>query len=193
MRERRRLERNLHDGAQQRLVALALQLRTIGSRLAPGSDAELLLAAAEHELAASLSELRQLARGLDPAVLGDRGLGAALRSLAGRAPLSVDVFVELERRPSAAVEVAAYYVVSEALANVAKHAHALSATVTATLDDESLVVEVTDDGIGGACAGAGSGLRGLAERVESLGGSLSVASSPGRGTTVTAELPCELN
>jgi signal transduction histidine kinase len=190
VRERRRLERNLHDGAQQRLVALSLQLRTLGARLAPGSEAERMLAAAEAELAASLSELRRLARGLDPALVGDRGLGGALRTLADRAPLPVDVRVELDGPVPAAVEVAAYYVVSEALTNVAKHAHAMAAWVSATLSEDTLVVQVVDDGIGGACAAGGSGLRGLAERVKSLGGSLRVCTTPGGGTTLTAELPC---
>jgi signal transduction histidine kinase len=190
VRERRRLERNLHDGAQQRLVALALQLRMLRGRLEAGSDAERMLAAAEAELAASLSELRQLARGLAPALVGDRGLGGALRSLADRAPLPVELRVELCGHVPAAVEVAAYYFVSEALTNVAKHAHALAASVRALHVGDTLVVEVADDGIGGACAAGGSGLRGLAERIEALGGSLHVCSTPGGGTTLTAEVPC---
>jgi signal transduction histidine kinase len=192
VRERRRLERNLHDGAQQRLVALALQLRTVGAQLAPGSEAERMLAAAEAELAASLSELRQLARGLDPVLVGDNGLGGALRSLADRTALPVELRVEIAGRVPANVEVAAYYLVSEALTNVAKHAHAhaLAVRVSAVVCGDTLVVEVADDGIGGACAAGGSGLRGLTERVESLGGSLSVCSAQGCGTTLTAEFPC---
>jgi signal transduction histidine kinase len=189
-RERRRLERNLHDGAQQRLVSLALQLKLIGARLAPGSEAEALLAAASDELAASLRELRELAHGLHPAVLDVHGLGAALHSLALRAQLPVDVRVELEGRLPAAVEVAAYYVASEALANVAKHARADSARVSAVVVGDHLLVEVADDGIGGADVDGGSGLRGLAERVEAVGGSLRVCSAPGDGTSVRADFPC---
>jgi signal transduction histidine kinase len=187
--ERRRLERDLHDGAQQRLVSLSLQLATLGMRLAPGSEEELLLTAAREELAASLHELRELAHGLHPAVLSERGLDAALRSLAARAPLPVDVGVDVEPRPGSAVEIAAYYLVSEALTNIAKHARATSATVRAVLIGDRLVVHVTDDGAGGADVSGGSGLRGLAERVEALGGTLRVSSSPGHGTSVRAEIP----
>jgi signal transduction histidine kinase len=189
-RERRRLERDLHDGAQQRLVSLALQLGTLGARLEPGSEAARLLAAAREELAASLSELRDLAHGIHPAVLSERGLDAALRSLAARAPLPVRVIVELDRRPAEAVEIAAYYLVSEALTNVAKHAHATSAIVRVVHAGERLLVDVTDDGAGGVDAGAGSGLRGLAERVEALGGHVRVRSSRGDGTSIRARIPC---
>ncbi|HWT24860.1 MAG TPA: histidine kinase, partial [Solirubrobacteraceae bacterium] len=148
--ERRRLERDLHDGAQQRLVSLSLQLQLLGMRLEDGSEEARLLAAAQAELAQSLAELRELARGLHPAVLSDHGLPVALRSLADRAPVPVEVEADLERRPPAAVEVAAYYFVSESLANVAKYAAASSARVRVAHEDGDLVVEVDDDGVGGA-------------------------------------------
>ncbi len=188
-RERRRLERDLHDGAQQRLVSLALQLGTLGARLAPGSEEERLVAAARQELGDALRELRDLAHGIHPAVLTDRGLGAALGSVAARASLPVDVAVALERRLPAAVEVAAYYLVAEALTNIAKHACATRATVHAFVAGRRLVVVVTDDGIGGARMDGGSGLRGLADRVEALGGTLRVSGGPGTGTCVRAEIP----
>jgi len=188
-RERRRLERDLHDGAQQRLVSLALQLGTLGARLAPGSEEERLLNAARQELGDALRELRDLAHGIHPAVLTDRGLGAALGSVAARASLPVDVAVALEQRPPAAVEVAAYYLVAEALTNIAKHACATRATVHAFVAGRRLVVVVTDDGIGGARIDGGSGLRGLADRVEALGGTLRVSGGPGTGTCLRAEIP----
>jgi signal transduction histidine kinase len=187
--ERRRLERDLHDGAQQRLVSLALQLGTLRTRLAPGSEEERLLTAAQEELAASLTELRELAHGIHPAVLTERGLGAALASLAARASLPVDVAVAVERRPAAAVEIAAYYLVSEALTNTAKHARATRATVRAFVAGTRLIVVVSDDGAGGADVSGGSGLRGLADRVEALGGTLSVSSPAGAGTSVRATIP----
>ncbi len=188
-RERRRLERDLHDGAQQRLVSLALQLGTLGARLAPGSEEERLVAAARQELGAALRELRDLAHGIHPAVLTDRGLGAALGSVAARASLPVDVAVAVERRLPAAVEVAAYYLVAEALTNIAKHACATRATVHAFVAGPRLVVVVTNDGIGGARMDGGSGLRGLADRVEALGGTLRVSGGPGTGTCLRAEIP----
>ena len=187
--ERRRLERDLHDGAQQRLVSLALQLGSLSRRLAPGSEEARLLTTAREELADALTELRELAHGIHPAVLTDHGLGAALGSLAARAPLPVDVAVAIEPRPPAAVEVAAYYLVSEALTNTAKHARATSATVRAFVAGRRLIVVVTDDGVGGAEMSAGSGLRGLAARVEALGGTLRVSSTRGAGTSVRAEIP----
>jgi signal transduction histidine kinase len=188
--ERRQLERNLHDGAQQRLVSLSLQLRLLGMRLEPGSEAATLLAGAQDELAQSLAELRELAHGLHPAVLTDHGLAVALRSLADRAPVPVDVDVVLARRPPAAVEVAAYYFVSESLANIAKYAAATSAEVRVVHEDGRLIVEVTDDGVGGADPGAGSGLRGLGDRLAALGGELDVHSPLGLGTRVRATIPC---
>jgi signal transduction histidine kinase len=188
-RERRRLERDLHDGAQQRLVSLALRLSTLRRRLAPGSEEERQLAAAQEELAASLTELRELAHGIHPAVLTDRGLGPALESLAARASLPVHVAVAVDGRLAAAVEVAAYYLVSEALTNAAKHAGASRVTVRAFVAGARLIVAVTDDGAGGASAAGGSGLRGLADRVEALGGTLRVSSLAGAGTSLRATIP----
>ena len=189
--ERRRLERDIHDGAQQRLVSLALQLGRIGKRLDPESEVGRLLAAARAELAESLQELREIARGLHPAVLVDHGLGAALRALAARAPLPVELRMQLdERRLPAPVELAAYYMVSEALTNVAKHAHATGVTVTAARVGDRLIVEVQDDGAGGAHADGGSGLPGLAVRVAAVGGRLRVRSVLGHGTSVRARIPC---
>ena len=187
--ERRRLERDLHDGAQQRLVSVALQLRLVAMRLDPDAEAARLLAAVQDELAASLQELRELAQGLHPAVLRDRGLRAGLQSLAARAPLPVELRVDLHRRLPPAVEVAAYYLVSEALTNVVKHAQASSVTVEVSRREGLAMVEVADDGAGGADPASGSGLRGLADRVEALGGRLHVDSRPAGGTTLRAEIP----
>jgi signal transduction histidine kinase len=188
--ERRRLERNLHDGAQQRLVSLSLRLRVAGSRLAedPGAAAEL-IAEASDELALGLEELRELARGIHPAILTDHGLTPAVEALAMRATFPVEVHGLLPERLAEPIEAAAYYVVSEALANVAKYAAASCAQVDLTRHDGVLVVEVSDDGVGGANADGGTGLRGLADRVEALGGRFRVSSEHGRGTTVHAELP----
>jgi signal transduction histidine kinase len=188
--ERRRLERNLHDGAQQRLVSLSLGLRLVANRLPPGSDAEELLSAARGELAASLSELRELAQGIHPAVLSDHGLAVALESVAARAPVPVELKVDLGGRLAPPLEVAAYYLVCEALTNVGKYANASSAAVEVIRDDGHVVVEVRDDGDGGADPDGGSGLRGLADRVEALDGHLRIWSPPGGGTSVRAELPC---
>ena len=188
--ERRRLERNLHDGAQQRLVTLALDLRLVESRL-PGDPAGAveLLARASEELALSLEELRELARGIHPAILTDRGLTPALEALATRATLPVEVNGLPRERLPEAIEAAAFYVVSESLTNVAKYASASRARVDVACSEGLLVVEVSDDGVGGADAGKGSGLRGLSDRVEALGGRLRVSSEHGHGTTVRAELP----
>jgi signal transduction histidine kinase len=190
--ERRRLERNLHDGAQQRLVTLALVLRLAASRLSddPPAAAEL-LAQASDELALSLEELRELARGIHPAVLTDRGLTPAVEALATRATLPVEVNGLPPERLPEAIEAAAFYVVSESLTNIAKYASASRARVDLARDDGLLVVEVSDDGVGGADADNGSGLRGLADRVEALGGRLRVSSEHGHGTTVRAELPMD--
>jgi signal transduction histidine kinase len=188
--ERRRLERNLHDGAQQRLVAIALQLRVLQSRIRRDPDAaEELAVAAGDELALSLAELRELARGIHPAVL-EHGLAAALESLASRSPVATTVVCDVRTPLPEPVELAAYFVASEALANVAKYAHAKSATVSVLRRDDVARIEIADDGVGGADASAGSGLRGLADRVEALDGRLRVASPPGEGTVVSAELPC---
>jgi PAS domain S-box-containing protein len=188
--ERRRLERNLHDGAQQRLVALSLALRMAAGQVRSKPEAaEQLLAAAGEELAHALEELRELARGIHPAVLTDRGLPAALEALAGRSPTPVDVAVDLEERLPGPIEAAAYYVVSEALANVAKYAGATSVSVSVGREDGVATVEVVDDGVGGANPSGGSGLRGLADRVAALDGTLQVESPPGRGTRIRARIP----
>jgi PAS domain S-box-containing protein len=185
--ERRRLERNLHDGAQQRLVSLSLALRLAQGKLAadPEGSGEI-LAKASGELSLALEELRELARGIHPAVLTDRGLAAALESLAERAPVAVELDGVPEERLPAPVEAAAFYVVSESLTNVAKYAQASLARVSVTRSNGRAVVEVRDDGVGGADPARGSGLRGLADRVEALDGRLEVTSSPGRGTHVKA-------
>jgi signal transduction histidine kinase len=190
-RERRRLERDLHDGAQQRLVSLSVRLRLLASRLAPGSEAEQLLAEARNELAVSLQELRDLARGIHPASLSDRGLPEALEALTARAPLPVELLVEVNGRPPETVEVAAYYLVSEALTNIFKHSNATSAGVSVARRGTQLVVEVADDGAGGAHRVSGSGLSGLTDRIEALGGQLEVSSPPGAGTRLRAEIPLE--
>jgi signal transduction histidine kinase len=190
--ERRRLERNLHDGAQQRFVSLALGLRLAESRLVddPAGVAEL-LEQARDELALGLEELRELARGIHPAILTERGLVPAVQALALRATFPVEVSGLLSERLAGPIEAAAYYVVSESLANVAKYASASHARVDLTPSDHRLVVEVSDDGVGGADPGKGSGLRGLSDRVEALGGGLRVSSVQGAGTTVRAELPLD--
>ena len=189
--ERRRLERNLHDGAQQRLVSLKLRLRIAESRVTedPAAAAKL-IAEASDELALGLEELRELARGIHPAILTDHGLMPAVEALATRATFPVEV-QGLPERLSEPIEAAAFYVVSEALANVAKYASASCARVDLARDDGVLVVEVSDDGVGGADADNGTGLRGLSDRVEALGGHLRVSSEHGQGTTVRAELPLQ--
>jgi len=188
--ERRRLERNLHDGAQQRIVALALSLRVALTKLDKDpATARSLLADAGEELSLALDELRELARGLHPAVLTDRGLRAAVEALAGRAPIAVELAEIPEERLPAPVEAAAYYLIAEALTNVAKYAAATTVCVRVVAADGSVTVEVTDDGVGGADPAGGSGLRGLADRVEALGGSLAVHSPPGDGTSLRGTLP----
>ena len=187
---RRRIERNLHDGTQQRLVTLALKLRTLHDQLPDGLsavDAE--LSSIEDGLAGLLEELREISRGLHPPTLSDYGLGPALRSLARRAPIPVDVDVRFPGRLPEPVEVAAYYVVSEALANAAKHAGASAADVELDLAGDRLAVRVRDDGSGGADPASGSGLIGLRDRVEALGGTMVLTSPPGRGTALLVELP----
>ena len=189
--ERRRLERNLHDGAQQRLVSLSLALRLAQARVADDPEgADRLLGQASEELSQALEELRELARGIHPAVLSDRGLGPALEALAARSPLVIDMTLVEERLPEP-VEAAAYYVVSEALANVAKYAEASSVAVSIARVNGRAVVEIADDGIGGADPTRGSGLRGLVDRVEALDGGLEVESPPGAGTRIRAVIPCE--
>ena len=188
--ERRRLERNLHDGAQQRLVALAMQLRLVQADIrSDPATAEARIRSAGDELASSLEELRELARGLHPAVL-DHGLPAALDSLAGRCTVPTAVACdELATLPED-IELAVYFVACEALANVGKYAQASAASVRLSQVDGFVAVEVADDGVGGADGTLGSGLRGLTDRVQALGGRLLVTSPPGEGTVVTAELPC---
>ena len=188
--ERRRLERNLHDGAQQRLVAIALQLSLLKGRIqSDPATAEQLATSAGDELALSLAELRELARGIHPAVL-EHGLAAALDSLAARASVPTKVLFEASERLPEPVELAAYFVASEALANVAKYAHATTVSMRVWRTAAIASIEIADDGIGGADDTGGSGLRGLADRVEALEGHLRVSSPVGAGTVVTAELPC---
>jgi signal transduction histidine kinase len=190
--ERRRLERDLHDGAQQRLVALSLQLGLARRSLdaGDGRSAVTMLDAARDELARALEELRELARGIHPAILTDRGLQAALEALAERAPLPVSLDQMPAERLPAPVEAAAYFVVAEALTNVAKYAAASSAAVRIKRNGGYALVEVRDDGVGGADPAVGTGLRGLADRLAALDGRLEVHSPPGEGTTVRAEVPC---
>jgi signal transduction histidine kinase len=187
--ERRRLERDLHDGAQQRLVALTLQLVALERQLSEHPGAVQGLEEARLELDNSLRELRELARGIHPAIVTDRGLSVALDALVSRATVPVQLEVELAGRPPEAVEVAVYYLVSESLTNIAKHARASSARVEVAAQDCRLVVEVSDDGIGGAASESGSGLRGLTDRVEALGGRLRVWSPNGGGTRLRADIP----
>ena len=190
--ERRRLERNLHDGAQQRLVALSLSLRVALAKLeSDPAAARAALTGAGDELALALAELRELARGLHPAVLTDRGLRAAVEMLAGRAPIPVEIAGMPGERLPEPVEAAAYYLIAEALTNVAKYAEASAVRVRVAVRDGRVLVEVSDDGVGGADAATGSGLRGLADRVEALGGSLAVESPAGAGTSLRAEIPVE--
>jgi PAS domain S-box-containing protein len=183
--ERKRLQRNLHDGAQQRLTSVLLAL---GRLRAMTAEPDRLLTFAIDELAAGLDEIRELASGLHPAVLSERGLVAALEALALRAPVPVELQVVVDRPIPERVEAGAYYVVAEALANVQKHARAARALVEGTVDDRRLEVTVVDDGVGGADP-RGGGLRGLADRVEALGGHLVVDSPSGGGTRLHAEIP----
>jgi signal transduction histidine kinase len=196
--ERRRIERDLHDGAQQRLVSLAMNLGMARERFADAPEpVRRAIADAHDEAVLALSELREFIRGLHPAVLNDRGLDAALSGLAARAPVPVRLRVDVSRPASPSVEAVAYFIVSEALTNVAKHAQATQAEVTVTRDGDVLRIAVTDDGSGGAApaegddAGAGTGLRGLGQRAAAVDGTLTIDSPPGGPTVITAELPCE--
>jgi signal transduction histidine kinase len=186
---RRRIERDLHDGAQQRFVSLALTLRLARNRLDPESEAAGLVDRGLDELDAGLSELRELARGIHPAVLSERGLAPAIESLAARAPVPVEVSVLPAQRLPPPVETAAYFLVAEALTNVARYAQASEADVAVTRENGRAVIEVRDDGVGGADPGSGSGLRGIADRVAALDGRLHVESPAGGGTVVRAEIP----
>jgi signal transduction histidine kinase len=188
--ERRRIERNLHDGAQQRLVALSVGLRLAQSKIRESpEEAGELVAGVSSELSQALRELRELAQGIHPAVLTERGLATALDVLAARTPLPVELDVRVDDPLPAPVEAAAYYVVSEALANVVKHARADAARVRVVRADGHALVDVADDGAGGADPDHGSGLCGLRDRVETLNGRLVVESESGRGTRIRAELP----
>jgi len=189
--ERRRIERDLHDGTQQRLVSLAMSLGLAESKLADDpSAAAPLVREARETLALALAELRELSQGIYPSLLTERGLGAALDDLCRRAALPATLDASLPVRLPQQVEAAAYFVTSEALANAAKHSHATEVRIRARLERGVLLVELADDGIGGAGTGSGTGLRGLADRVEALGGRLTLSSPPGRGTTIRAEIPC---
>jgi signal transduction histidine kinase len=190
--ERRRIERDLHDGAQQRLVALALNLRMAEQRAADGDPTAVdLIHAAGEEANLALKELRDLARGIHPAILTNRGLPAALQDLATRATVPVEVVASPDERLPGAVEAAAYFVVSECLANISKHAGAEEATVAVTAQEGVVTVEVSDDGVGGAELNGGTGMQGLADRVGALSGSLAVDSPRGVGTRVTAVIPVD--
>jgi signal transduction histidine kinase len=186
---RRRIERDLHDGAQSRLVGLALLFRAAQTRAPAESELAALLERAQEELQTGLTELRELARGIHPAVLTDHGLEPALQALVSRVPVPVTLEAADEERLPAPVESAAYFVVSEALTTVAKYAHATEARVAIRQVNGRVTVEVTDDGVGGADAEHGSGLRGLADRVAALDGTLSLDSPAGRGTRLQAEIP----
>jgi signal transduction histidine kinase len=190
--ERRRIERDLHDGTQQRLVSIAMSLGLLESKLPKGADeSRPIVQEARTALTATLAELRELTQGIHPTILVERGLPAALEELCARSPLPVRLQVILEGRLPAQIETAAYYLVSEALNNAAKHSHATGISVLLTKQNATLVADVTDDGIGGAGIGIGSGLRGLTDRVEALGGRFTMSSPPGRGTALHAEIPCE--
>jgi signal transduction histidine kinase len=187
--ERRRIERDLHDGAQQRMVSLALTLGMIESRLGKDSELAPLVAEAREEAQAAVKELREIARGIHPALLSDRGLGPALEALASRAPVPVEVSGVPDEQLPPPVEAAVYFVTAETLTNVAKYAEACTATVGLTIDGDRLCLEISDDGVGGAGSTAGSGLAGLCDRIEALDGELTIDSPPGGGTTVRAEIP----
>jgi signal transduction histidine kinase len=186
--ERRRLERDLHDGAQQRLVALSLELSLLQGELAD-PDARRRVEQARHEVTVSMEELRGIARGIHPAVVSSHGLSVALESVAARTSMPLRLRIGGVPRLPENIEVAAYYVVCESLANTGKHAHATTASIEVRVSGGTLVVVVTDDGVGGADTGRGTGLRGLADRVEALDGRLRVWSPAGGGTRVRAEIP----
>jgi signal transduction histidine kinase len=188
--QRRRLERDLHDGAQSRFVATALHLRAVQAKAPPDGEIAAGLRVALDDLMTGIQELRELARGIHPAVLTERGLEAAVDSLATRAPLPVEVRSSLHGRLPAPVETAAYFAVSEALANVAKHAGPAQVVVDLWHERGRLVAEIADDGRGGASMASGSGLRGLADRIGALDGSVEIDSAPGAGTRVHVEIPC---
>jgi signal transduction histidine kinase len=186
---RRRIERDLHDGAQQRLVSLALSLRLLESSLEPNSAATRELAAARAELDAALEELRELARGIHPSILVDRGLEAALGALAGRSTVPVELDLDSCEKLPLSVQTTAYFLVAEALTNASKHADSDRIEVRVAVGEQHTIVEVRDDGRGGARPARGSGLSGLADRVSALGGTLEIDSPVGAGTTIRARIP----
>ena len=188
--ERRRLERNLHDGAQQRLLSVALGLRLVEARLAAHPAEAGLVASSRSELEQSLQDLREIAHGIHPAVLSDHGLAVALETVVARSPVPVRLSMEIDGRPPEPIEAAAYYLVCEALTNTARHAHASKATVHISCHDGWVRIEVADDGRGGADMANGSGLRGLADRVAALDGRFAVTSPAAGGTAISAEIPC---
>jgi signal transduction histidine kinase len=187
---RRRIERDLHDGAQQRLVAAALELTMLENQFERDpAAARAALARAREQLDGGLGELRDLARGIHPSVLTDRGLGVALDGLVKRAPVPVELSIDVPERLDAAIEAAAYFLVSEAITNAAKHARAATVTVEVTASPDTVLVSVADNGVGGAETSRGSGLGGLIDRVEAVGGRLEITSPPGEGTRLAARLP----
>ncbi|HEX6448248.1 MAG TPA: histidine kinase, partial [Trebonia sp.] len=188
--ERRRLERDLHDGTQQRLVSLAMNLGMARAQAGTVEDARAAIADAHEEAKAALAELRNLVRGLHPVVLEDRGLDAALSGVTARMPIPVRLTVEVDRRPSAAIEAVAYFVVSEGLTNITKHAQASQAEVIVQRAGNRLHIIVTDDGVGGANPARGTGLEGLARRAESVDGTFEISSPEGGPTMITVDLPC---
>jgi signal transduction histidine kinase len=188
--ERRRLERDLHDGTQQRLVSLAIRLGMARAQGTGGAQAQLVIAEAHEETKAALAELRNLIRGLHPPVLEDRGLDAALSGVAARMPIPVKVTVDVSRRPAATIEAVAYFVVSEGLTNISKHAQATQAEVFVHRAEDRLHIIVSDDGVGGADPARGTGLAGLAKRAASVDGGFEIASPPGGPTLLTVDLPC---
>ncbi len=189
--ERRRIERDLHDGAQQRLVALSVTLGLARLQVADDHTAAPLLDDARQQTALALAELRELIRGVHPQILSDRGLAAAIRDVAGRSPVPVELDLRLDGRLPAPVEVTAYFAVNEALANLARHSGAAAGRVAAWTQDRRLMLEVSDDGTGGADPARGTGLTGLADRAATVGGRLLLASPAGGPTLLRVELPCE--
>ena len=188
--ERRRLERDLHDGTQQRLVSLAMRLGMARAERPDAAQAHQVIAEAHEEAKAALAELRHLVRGLHPAVLEDRGLDAALSGVAARLPIPVRLTVDVPRRPPPTIEAVAYFVVSEGLTNIAKHAQASQAEVFVQRANDRLHIIVSDDGVGGADPAHGTGLAGLAKRAASVDGTFEIASPPGGPTLLTVDLPC---
>ena len=189
--ERRRIERDLHDGTQQRLVSIATSLGLLDTKLPDQAKAaNPLLRQTREALALALAELRELTHGINPPLLTERGLPAALDELCRRAALPTRLDVAIDPRLPDQIETAAYFTVSEASTNAAKHSHGTEYPVFASYRGQRLTIEIGDDGIGSATPTGGSGLRGLADRIEALGGRLTISSPPGRGTTLRAEIPC---